>query len=75
LGEAERVADGHDEVAIDQAITRLHCSESSAPKALVAKTVKGKGVPFMEHNNIWHYTRLNQDSYAQAMAAVAGSAA
>jgi transketolase len=67
--------DGHDEEAIDGAIRQLWASTSTAPKALIAKTVKGKGVPFMEHNNIWHYTRLNQDSYAQALAAVAGSAA
>jgi transketolase len=65
---------GHDEVAIDQTIKQLWASTSTAPKALIAKTVKGKGVPFMEHNNIWHYTRLNPDSYAQALAAVAGSA-
>lgn len=65
--------DGHDQVAIDAAINRLWRSQSSAPKALIAKTVKGKGVPFMEHNNIWHYTRLNADTYAQAMAAVEGN--
>lgn len=62
--------DGHDEYAIQAAIDRLLNSSSSAPKALVARTVKGKGVPFMEHNNIWHYTRLNADTYAQAIAAV-----
>jgi transketolase len=67
--------DGHDEDAIDRTIRQLLASPSTAPKALIAKTVKGKGVPFMEHNNIWHYTRLDQDSYAQALAAVAGSAA
>ena len=67
--------DGHDEQAIDTAIKRLYTSVSKAPKALIAKTVKGKGVPFMEHNNIWHYTRLDQDSYVKALAAVAGSAA
>lgn len=67
--------DGHDEEAIDHAIRQLWASHSTAPKALIAKTIKGKGVPFMEHNNIWHYTRLNQDTYAQALAAVAGSAA
>ena len=66
--------DGHDEAAIDQAITRLQNSESSAPKALIAKTVKGKGVPFMEHNNIWHYARLTPQTYEMAMEAVDGSA-
>lgn len=63
--------DGHDEAAIDHAITQLQSSESSAPKALIAKTVKGKGVPFMEHNNIWHYTRLDPQTYAQALDAIA----
>jgi transketolase len=65
--------DGHDEAAIDSAITQLWASASTAPKALIAKTVKGKGVPFMENNNIWHYTRLDQTTYAQALTAVAGS--
>ncbi|MFZ2123664.1 MAG: transketolase [Rhodoferax sp.] len=66
--------DGHDETSIDHAISQLWASVSTAPKALIAKTVKGKGVPFMENNNMWHYTRLNAETYAQALAAVAGSA-
>lgn len=65
--------DGHNETAIDRAITQLWASPSTAPKALIAKTVKGKGVPFMEHNNIWHYTRLNAETYAQALASLARS--
>lgn len=65
--------DGHDELAIDEAISQFWASGSTAPKALIAKTVKGKGVPFMEHNNMWHYTRLDQETYVQALAAVAGS--
>lgn len=62
--------DGHDETAIDNAVTALWGSSSTAPKALVAKTVKGKGVPFMENDNRWHYTRLNEATYAEALAAV-----
>lgn len=62
--------DGHDEVALDQAIEQLWSSRSRAPKAIVAKTIKGKGVPFMESNNLWHYTRLTADTYAQASAAL-----
>jgi len=65
--------DGHDESAIDQAIATLQGGSSSAPKALIAKTVKGKGVPFMENDNIWHYTRLNSETYARALSAVSGS--
>jgi transketolase len=58
--------DGHDEEAIDTGIRNLWQTPSSRPKALIAKTVKGKGVSFMEANNRWHYTRLNPDTYAQA---------
>jgi transketolase len=64
--------DGHDEAAIDAAINRLSDSSSSQPKAIVAKTVKGKGVSFMEHNNMWHYTRLNPETYAKAVVEVTG---
>ena len=66
--------DGHDESAIDSAISGLWASSSTQPKALIAKTVKGQGVPFMEHNNMWHYTRLDAESYAKARSAVAGDA-
>jgi transketolase len=73
FGFESAVVDGHDEAAIDASIRRLVSSPSTAPKALVAKTVKGKGVPFMEHDNIWHYTRLDAQTYAQALTHVTGS--
>jgi transketolase len=65
--------DGHNELAIDSAITHLWESDSVSPKALIAKTIKGRGVPFMEDNNIWHYTRLDSETYAKALSAVASS--
>jgi len=37
------------------------------PKAMVARTVKGRGVSFMEANNTWHYTRLNDENFQKAM--------
>ena len=67
------VIDGHDEIAINNAIVQLWASDSKSPKALIAKTVKGKGVPFMENNNIWHYTRLTKQTYEEAIAAVTGA--
>lgn len=62
--------DGHDERAIDDAIRKLWALSPGKPKALVATTVKGKGVPFMESDNRWHYTRLNPETFAEAMAAL-----
>ncbi len=64
--------DGHDEQALDEAILRLLANANGRPKVLVAKTVKGKGVSFMEHNNAWHYTRLKDDTYAAACAELEG---
>jgi len=59
--------DGHDEIALDDAIVRLQKSNVDSPKALIAKTIKGKGVSFMEHNNAWHYTRLTSKDYENAL--------
>jgi transketolase len=60
--------DGHDERALDEALTHLAQLPGSRPRALVANTVKGHGVSFMADDNRWHYTRLNADTYAQAIA-------
>lgn len=64
--------DGHDEVAIDTAIRNLWQDRSGRPKALVARTIKGKGVSFMEADNRWHYTRLTEETFEQALAALEG---
>ena len=67
--------DGHDELKIDTAIRQLWASGAGKPKALIARTVKGKGVPFMESDNRWHYTRLNAQTYSEAIAALGISGA
>lgn len=59
--------DGHDEAAIDAAYVAARQRRDGRPKAIVAHTTKGKGVSFMENANVWHYTRLNVDTYEQAM--------
>jgi transketolase len=62
--------DGHDEEAIDNAIRQLWTRGVGKPKALIARTVKGKGVPFMESNNEWHYTRLTKQTFSDAIQAL-----
>ncbi|MDR4493590.1 MAG: transketolase [Nitrospirales bacterium] len=37
------------------------------PFMIVGKTVKGKGVSFMEHVPIWHYRSPNKEEYAKAL--------
>jgi transketolase len=59
--------DGHNEELLKQTIQELWTRASNRPKAIIAKTIKGKGVSFMENNNIWHYTRLNELTYLKAL--------
>ena len=59
--------DGHDENSLDLVLTKLKNSTSCSPKAIVAKTIKGKGVSFMENDNRWHYTRLNDETFKLAL--------
>lgn len=46
--------DGHDVTAILSALAKFP-SVSNKPTAIIAHTVKGKGVSFMEDDNNWHY--------------------
>ena len=61
------VADGNDmaqlRAAFDEAKT-----VKGMPTAIVMKTVKGKGVSFMENQVGWHGKAPNDEEYAQAMA-------
>jgi transketolase len=66
--------DGHSEAAVDAAVRSLWADGTSLPKGIVANTVKGKGVPFMEHDNRWHYTRLNQETFDRAISALGSGA-
>lgn len=38
------------------------------PKIILASTIKGKGVPWMENNNLYHYKNLTKDEYTRALA-------
>ena len=60
------VIDGHD---FDQIEAALNEAESvDKPVAIIAKTVKGKGVSFMENQVGWHGAAPNDEQYEQAMA-------
>jgi transketolase len=68
FGFETREADGHDEAALDVTIGELLSMRSDRPRALVAHTIKGHGISFMADDNRWHYTRLNAQTFAAAMA-------
>ena len=58
--------DGHDMSAIARALHRDE-EEQTVPRAVIARTVKGHGISFMASDNRWHYTRLNDDTFAAAL--------
>ena len=59
--------DGHDFAAIDKALAAAR-AERERPTVIVAHTVKGKGVSFMEDDNNWHYRTPNPEELATALA-------
>lgn len=58
--------DGHDFDQIEAAYQEA-CTVKGQPTAIIAKTVKGKGVSFMENQASWHGTAPNDEQYEVAM--------
>src|SRR5438105_7822488 len=56
---------GHDAGAIHDAVARR---QGGRPFMLLGRTVKGRGVSFMESVPIWHYRSPNKEEYAKAIA-------
>lgn len=57
---------GHDIEALDNGLSTSNFADK--PKVIIAHTVKGKGVSFMENNNTWHHNRLTLTTFDQAIA-------
>lgn len=66
--------DGHDIEQIDSAVKAAK-SCSGKPTAIICKTVKGKGVSFMENNVKWHGSAPNKEQYEQAVAEIKAAVA
>jgi transketolase len=62
------VIDGHDLAQIDDALSRAR--SASRPTAIVARTVKGKGVSFLEDKPGWHGKALDAEQAKQALAEI-----
>jgi transketolase len=58
--------DGHDIGALIEVLSRLP-DGNGRPVAIVAHTVKGKGVSFMQDDNNWHYRIPNADELTRAL--------
>ena len=60
-------ADAHDLESLEAAFAAARASKG-APSAILARSVKGKGVSFMENNAAWHGKATKPEEYAIAMA-------
>jgi transketolase len=65
FGWSARELDGHDIAALRTALETLP-DGSGKPLAIIAHTVKGKGVSFMEDDNNWHYRTPTADELQAA---------
>jgi transketolase len=57
--------DGHNENTIYETIKFAWTQEK--PIAIICNTTKGKGISFMENENVWHYRPINNDDYMKAL--------
>ena len=65
FGWETREVDGHSFEELDQA---LGAPRTGRPLCVIARTVKGKGVSFMENKLEWHYLPLKEDLMKTALA-------
>ncbi len=59
--------DGHHYNMIETAFDDINEAPEIKPSIILAETIKGKGVPFMEENNLFHYKQLSSDEYTRAL--------
>ena len=66
-----QVIDGHNVLEIKKAIDNA-ISTSDRPSMIIANTIKGKGVSFMEDDNNWHYRTPNEKELTAALKELGG---
>jgi transketolase len=62
-------ADGHDHGSL---LGAIEAPRDGRPRMIIAKTVIGKGVSYMEDRVAWHYKSMNADEFARGLAEVDG---
>jgi len=67
LGWDVAVVDGHNIEQLFITINKRNEQVSDKPFAIVANTIKGKGVQFMEDDNKWHHAHLTEEQYYEAL--------
>ncbi len=71
FGWETHVIDGHSVTELRQALDRIAFKSVGTPTVIVAKTIKGKGVPLLEGHGTWHHRIPKPDEYKIIMEALA----
>ena len=61
------VINGHSEAELHRALGNVTFQSHGTPAAIIARTVKGKGVPMIEGHGVWHHKIPNEEEYRQIM--------
>lgn len=67
FGWAVHEVDGHDIEQVDEVLFNIPL-EKGSPSCIIAHTVKGKGVSFMENKLLWHYRSPQGEEFEAALA-------
>lgn len=66
FGWSVKEVDGHDHAEIHQTLASVPF-DTGKPSCIIAHTIKGKGVSFMENSVLWHYRTARGEEYAAAL--------
>ncbi|HXF44402.1 MAG TPA: 1-deoxy-D-xylulose-5-phosphate synthase N-terminal domain-containing protein [Candidatus Paceibacterota bacterium] len=64
FGWAVQRVNGHDFEAIERTFNNF---SNDSPNMVICDTIKGRGVSFMENENLYHYKNLSEEEYKEAM--------
>lgn len=67
LGFHVQEVDGHDLDELGRSISLCKSNKNGKPHVIIANTVKGKGVDYMENKMEWHYLPMDNQKYEEAL--------
>ena len=62
--------DGHNLEILSECVATCKSLTTNRPKLIIANTVKGKGVDFMENKMEWHYLPMTSDQYSNSIRSI-----
>jgi transketolase len=65
-----QVVDGHSEDELNQGLSKVRFDANGSPHVIVARTIKGKGVPLLEGHGPWHHRTPSEEEYKIIMEAL-----